>query len=96
MTSCSEIPDREARGMKESLLGPKDKLCVGAWIVRTIYVTSKTAQVTNEVQNYNLDILGISECHCLGSGNVTINSGQTILSLRSQKRTSKRSYHCYK
>ena len=63
MTSCSEIPDRKARGMKESLLGPKDKLCVGAWNVRTMYETS---QVTNEMQNYNLDILGISECRCLG------------------------------
>jgi hypothetical protein len=80
--------------MKESLLGPKDKLCVGAWIVRTMYETSKTAQVTNEMQNYNLDILGIS--NILGSGNVTINSGQTILLLRSQRKTSKRSHHCYK
>jgi len=52
--------------MKESLLGPKDKLCIGAWNVRTMYETSKTAQVTNEMQNYNLDILGISECRCLG------------------------------
>jgi hypothetical protein len=54
MSSCSDIPDREARGMKESLLGPKDKLCVGAWNVRTVYETSKTAQVTNEMQNYKL------------------------------------------
>ena len=79
MTSCSEIPDKEARGMKESLLGPKDKLCVGAWNVRTMHETSKTAQVTNEMQNYNLYILGISECRWLGSGKVIINSGQTIL-----------------
>jgi hypothetical protein len=35
-------------------LGPKDKLCVGAWNVRTMYETSKTAQVTNEMQNYKL------------------------------------------
>jgi hypothetical protein len=46
--------EREARGMKESLLGPKDKLCVGAWNVSTMYETSKTAQVTNEMQNYRL------------------------------------------
>ena len=65
--------------MKESFLGPKDKLCVGAWNVRTMYETSKTAQVTNEMQNCNLDILGISECRWLGSGKVTINSCQTIL-----------------
>ena len=49
LTSCSEIPDKEARGMKESFLGPKDKLCVRAWNVRTMYETSKTAQVTNEM-----------------------------------------------
>ena len=79
MTSCSEILDREARRIKESLLGPKDKLCFGAWNVRTMYETSKMAQVTNEIQNNNLDILGISECRWLGSGKVTSNSGQTIL-----------------
>jgi len=31
------------------------------------------------MQNYNLDILGISECRWLGPGKVTTNSGQTIL-----------------
>jgi hypothetical protein len=30
MTPCGEIPDREARRIKEILLRPKDKLCVGA------------------------------------------------------------------
>ena len=79
MTSCSEIPDVEASGMKESLLGPKDKLCDGVGNVRTMYETSQMTQVTNEMQNYNLNILGISQYRWLGSGKVTINNGQTIL-----------------
>jgi len=62
MTSCSEIFDKEARGMKESLLGPKDKLCVGACNVCTMYEALKTAQVTNEMQKYNRYIRRINEC----------------------------------
>jgi hypothetical protein len=62
MTSYSEIFDKEARGMTESLLGSKDKLCVGAWNVCTMYEALKTAQVTNEMQKYNRGIRRISEC----------------------------------
>jgi hypothetical protein len=44
-----------------------------------MYETSKMAQVTNEMQNYNRDIFGVKECRWLASGKVTINSGHTIL-----------------
>ncbi|XP_055997977.1 uncharacterized protein LOC130047325 [Ostrea edulis] len=67
------------RRMIESLLGPKEKLCVGAWNVRTMFETSKTAQVADEMQRYGLDILGVSECRWLKSGKMRVNSGHTIL-----------------
>jgi hypothetical protein len=55
MTSYSEIFDKEARGMTECLLGSKDKLCVGAWNVCTMYEALKTAQVTNE-ESHSLNV----------------------------------------
>ncbi|XP_062583995.1 craniofacial development protein 2-like [Saccostrea cucullata] len=53
----------------KSLLRPKEKLRVGAWNVRTMYETSKTAQVADEMQRYKLDMLGISECRWIKSAN---------------------------
>ncbi|XP_048743177.2 craniofacial development protein 2-like [Ostrea edulis] len=67
------------RRMIKSLLGPKEKLCVGAWNVRTMFETSKTAQVADEMQICGLDILGVSECLWLKSGKMRVNSGHTIL-----------------
>ena len=65
--------------MTESLLGSKDKLCVGAWNVCTMYEALITAQVTNEMQKYNRGIRRISECRQVGSEKITSNCGQTIL-----------------
>lgn len=59
---------REVRNVKESLLRPKTKINIGAWNVRTMWETSKTAQVITEMKRYHLDILGISECRWTGSG----------------------------
>ena len=67
MTTSDQSP-WEVRGVKESLLGPKAKIRIGAWNVRTMFETSKTAQVLKEMQRYNLDILGISECRWTGTG----------------------------
>ena len=59
---------RKSRSGKESLLGPKTKIRMGAWNVRTMYKTSKTAQVITEMKRYRIYILGISECRFTGTG----------------------------
>ncbi|VDH90166.1 Hypothetical predicted protein [Mytilus galloprovincialis] len=39
-----------------------------------MYITSKTAQVIKEMQQYRLDILGVSECRWTGSGKTRTNT----------------------
>ena len=48
MTASNESPPREVRSVKESLLGPKIKIRLGTWNVRTMNETSKAAQVIRE------------------------------------------------
>ena len=52
---------------------------IGTWNVQTMYSTSKTAQIVKEMGNYQLDILGISECRWTGSGkmNTKNNNGES-------------------
>ena len=79
MTTPDESPPREVRSAKPDTLGPKTILRVGAWNVRTMFETSKTAQVISEMKRYHLDILGISECRWTGSGRLTTSDGSLIL-----------------
>lgn len=67
-----------ATSMK-GLLGPKHTIRIGTWNVRTMYDTSKCRQVTNEMDNYNLGILGVSECRWTERGKLTLQTGHTIL-----------------
>ena len=61
MNVLSESRDA-ARNTKCGLLTPKHSLNIGAWNVRTMYETGKTAQVVNEMRRYNISIVGVSEC----------------------------------
>ena len=70
---------KEVRSAKEDLLGPKTTIRVGAWNVRTMYETTKTAQVLSEMKRYHLDILGISESRWTGSGRKVLQDGSVIL-----------------
>ena len=45
-----------------SNVNPKSNCNIGTWNVQTMYNISKTAQGIKEMENYKLDILGISEC----------------------------------
>ena len=58
MTTADEILP-ELRSAMHNLLGPKNKIRLGTWNVRTMYATSKAAQVLNEMEKYQLDILGM-------------------------------------
>ena len=55
MTASDESPPQEVKSVK-GLLGLKAKIRMGAWNVRTMYETSKTAQVIRETKRYWIDI----------------------------------------
>ena len=44
-----------------------------------MYSTGKTAEVTREMNRYNIDILGISECRWIGFGRLRTRNGETII-----------------
>jgi len=62
-----------------SLLTPKATLRLGCWNVRTLYKIGRTANVTREFRNYNLDILGRSEIQWIGFGELRTATGESIL-----------------
>jgi hypothetical protein len=60
MTAPNENPNGDVGRKTPSFLRPKRKIKIGAWNVRTIYEVSKIAQVTNTMQQYGIDIQGVS------------------------------------
>lgn len=78
MTAPDESP-REVRCLNQSFLGPQTMIRLGAWNVHTMFETSKSAQVIKEMQNYNLNILCVSECRWTGSGRKVTCNGSIIL-----------------
>ena len=54
MTTFDASLQWEGSSATGSLLGSKDKTCIGTWSVRTMYETSKSAQVTSEMKRYRL------------------------------------------
>ena len=71
----SANPNADLRNVNSFLLNPKLSNCnIGTWNVQTMYITSKTAQIVKEMKNYQLDILGISECRWTGSGKMNTNN----------------------
>ena len=79
MTAPDESPAREVRRPTRSLLGPKTTVRIGAWNVRTMYEPSKTAQVIDEMNRHNLDILGVSESRWKDAGRIVTSDGSAIL-----------------
>ena len=49
------------------------------WNVRTLYQAGKVRQLAREMDNYNIDICGISECRWTKSGKETLTSGKSIV-----------------
>ena len=68
----------DVSGPASSLATPKHTLRVGAWNVRTMYETGKTAQVFKEMERYMLDILGLGEIRWTGSGKITLGTGAML------------------
>ncbi|XP_063397237.1 craniofacial development protein 2-like [Mytilus trossulus] len=69
----------EANIRREPLVHPRKQIKVGCWNVRTMYASGKTYQVVNEMNNYGIDVLGISECRWTGTGNINLRGGETML-----------------
>ena len=67
---------KEACTLIKSFANPMKMLRIGNCNIRTIYGVGKTAQVVKEMQRYNLDILGISECRWSGSGRLKTQTGK--------------------
>ena len=63
----------------KSFTDPKHTLKIGSWNVRTMYQVGKTKQVVNEMENYKLDILGISELRWTGFGKMKTSDNKIIL-----------------
>ncbi|KAK2718178.1 hypothetical protein QYM36_005481 [Artemia franciscana] len=55
-------------------------------LLRTMVQLSKTEQVVNEMDNYGLDILALSEVRWTGAGSQTLKKGSTILHSGTEKK----------
>ena len=70
---------REAQRPTRSFATPKHTSTIGYWNVRTMYRGGAAAQIAREMERYQLDILGISECRWTGAGRMKLASGQTVI-----------------
>ena len=61
------------------LLSPKACVKIGQWNIRTLFETSKFAQVVKEMQRYGISILGVSEMRWNSCGRLRIATGETVL-----------------
>ena len=79
MTHGGPTP-READTLTSSSFASPNRLVnIGFWNVRTMFQSSKAAQVAKEFEEYRLDVLGISECRWTGKDRMILNSGQTLI-----------------
>ena len=65
--------------MGNCLLKLKSRTRIGCWNVRTLHQTGKLAQLTKEMQRYNLSIVGVCESRWNTFGEETTATGETFL-----------------
>uniref|UniRef100_A0A914VBS7 Craniofacial development protein 2-like n=1 Tax=Plectus sambesii TaxID=2011161 RepID=A0A914VBS7_9BILA len=56
----------------------KEITLIGTWNVQTLFQTGKTAQLLQEFDTYQLDVMGISEMRWTGSGRF-VSNGKVII-----------------
>lgn len=61
------------------LFSPKQPTTIGTWNVRTMYQSGKSLQIANEMDRYNIEILGLSEVRWNTAGMTTLSSGHTVI-----------------
>ena len=70
---------KEANTKIEPLVHPRKQIKVACWNVRTMNADGKTEQIVDEMNNYGIDILGISESRWTGTGKITFKGRETML-----------------
>ena len=79
MTVCGESL-REATHSKNTLFSTKELKRIATWNVRTLNTCGNLAQVIKEMDNYRIDVLGVSETHWTGNGKFHSNNHTVIYS----------------
>ena len=69
---------KEATGKMMEIVNAKTQTRLGFWNVRTMFETGKLAQVTSEMNRYNLHILRVSESRWTGAGRQKTCTGKTV------------------
>ena len=52
---------------------------VATWNIRTMYEAGRTIQVTREMKNYKIGVLGLSETRWIQTGQLRLSSGEQLL-----------------
>jgi hypothetical protein len=76
---------------RSPLFVPKIILKIGYWNVRTMFQIGKTTQICGEINNYGLDILGISESRWTESGKSFLSEDKTHIIIISGRNDSNHS-----
>jgi hypothetical protein len=63
----------------KKIFAMKRKSRIGCWNVRTHWETGKVREATAEMKRYKTEILGISETHWTGFGEVNIQRDETFV-----------------
>ena len=53
----------------------------GTWNVRAMYKAGRTAQIVRKARSYNITVLGLCQTRWLQSGQVRLQTGETVLYL---------------
>lgn len=64
---------------KPDLLNPKSKLRIACSNVRTLYQTRKLEQIIRDMENYNIEVLCVSEARWINSRRRWLSTGHTTL-----------------
>ena len=82
-TEDSMNGDRQSRKEANTKIQPSEhprkQIKVACWKVRTMNADGKTEQIVDEMNNYGIDILGISESRWTGTGKVRLEGGEKVL-----------------
>ena len=64
--------------LKNKIKLPDTITTIGTWNVRTLRRCGKIHELTNELDRYQLDIVGLSETRMTGSGELTTDAGHKL------------------
>lgn len=77
MKHCSQSRKDVAR--PTPLLTPRNTIKIATWNIRTLYEVGRTAQVAQEMRNYNIPLLGLCETRWLQAGQLRLTTGEMVL-----------------